>query len=553
MEHMLHTTNRGVMGMARFNRAKWFRPLLFVCFVSLIVFFSATSSISEHSVASSDIIVVNFNKTEANSGELLSIPYEITDPNAKVISFFWHSPQQGQYFYPADPTNLSSVFEFYPVYAGESYLEINVQTGDGSIVTKRLPSIYIHGINIELTFGIDSHQLNVGDVQTIDYVITGGSGNYDVTTNWDVYFGNPATSSSVSLDTTHNNSAEGRMSLSITGSMTYVNFMIYVTDDHGSIALKNIGSSWEIVGGQSEQQPDPSDIIIVTFNQTEANSGELLRIPYKITDPNARILSFFWQSPQQGQYFYPSDPSALESVFEFYPVYSGKSYLEINIQAGDGSVVQKRLPDIYIHGIEIEIQFGINARQLNVGDVQTIDYYITGGTGNYSITTNWDVYFGNPASTSSVSLDTTTSSSPEGKMSLQITDTMTYVNFMIYVTDDKGSIALKNIGSSWEVVNQIVNIFILPGNLKIIEDNAFDGITAQKVEIQDGCTSIGSEAFANCRRLRMIRIPSSVTKIDDTAFSGCTNLTIYGSSNESKRIADLYGFTYKSVNYWTSN
>ena len=39
-------------------------------------------------------------------------------------------------------------------------------------------------------------------------------------------------------------------------------------------------------------------------------------------------------------------------------------------------------------------------------------------------------------------------------------------------------------------------------------------------------TTIGSKAFANCRNLIYVRIPSSVTTIASDAFSGCPNVII---------------------------
>ena len=46
-----------------------------------------------------------------------------------------------------------------------------------------------------------------------------------------------------------------------------------------------------------------------------------------------------------------------------------------------------------------------------------------------------------------------------------------------------------------------------------------------KVIIEDGITSIGRDAFANCSSLTSITIPNSVTFIGDNAFSGCSGLT----------------------------
>ena len=50
--------------------------------------------------------------------------------------------------------------------------------------------------------------------------------------------------------------------------------------------------------------------------------------------------------------------------------------------------------------------------------------------------------------------------------------------------------------------------------------------------VQNGCKSIGKSAFMDCASLAKIRIPASVTVIDNTAFSGCDSLiAVYGSAN----------------------
>lgn len=48
-------------------------------------------------------------------------------------------------------------------------------------------------------------------------------------------------------------------------------------------------------------------------------------------------------------------------------------------------------------------------------------------------------------------------------------------------------------------------------------------------------TSIGESAFANCRSMTSVTIPSSVTNIEDSAFEGCTGLTdVYCNSDPAQ-------------------
>ena len=70
-----------------------------------------------------------------------------------------------------------------------------------------------------------------------------------------------------------------------------------------------------------------------------------------------------------------------------------------------------------------------------------------------------------------------------------------------------------------------------PTNLRIIEDEAFEGTSFQAVIIPDTVTTIGSRAFANCRTLVYVYIPASVTTIAPDAFADCPNVIIERAGN----------------------
>ena len=135
--------------------------------------------------------------------------------------------------------------------------------------------------------------------------------------------------------------------------------------------------------------------------------------------------------------------------------------------------------------------------------------------------------------------------SPAGVM-----DTIVYTSDdpSIATVDNKGVITAASVGSTF--VNATlpdgsgVGIYItvvddmplmeLPTDLTMIEDEAFVGIDAQRVQIPDGCTYIGSRAFAECMSLCYVAIPDSVTKIADDAFENCYgDLMIYCSEGSA--------------------
>lgn len=82
--------------------------------------------------------------------------------------------------------------------------------------------------------------------------------------------------------------------------------------------------------------------------------------------------------------------------------------------------------------------------------------------------------------------------------------------------------------------------FILPTHITVIQEGAFEGISARSVEISPTCTQIGARAFRNCPNLEKIRIPEGCA-IGEDAFAGCGTVMIYGVLNSP---AELYCQTH---------
>ena len=89
----------------------------------------------------------------------------------------------------------------------------------------------------------------------------------------------------------------------------------------------------------------------------------------------------------------------------------------------------------------------------------------------------------------------------------------------------------------------------LPAALVAIEEEAFEGIDAARVEITENVVSIGPRAFADCKNLTELVIPATVQTIDDTALDGSTNVTIYGEADsEAQRFADANNLPFVPSN-----
>jgi len=92
-------------------------------------------------------------------------------------------------------------------------------------------------------------------------------------------------------------------------------------------------------------------------------------------------------------------------------------------------------------------------------------------------------------------------------------------------------------------------VMTLPSFLVSIEEEAFAGILAQRVEISENVAVIGARAFADCLNLRELVIPPSVTVIDDSALEGSGHVTIYGElDSEAQRFAVDNGIPFVATN-----
>ena len=82
-------------------------------------------------------------------------------------------------------------------------------------------------------------------------------------------------------------------------------------------------------------------------------------------------------------------------------------------------------------------------------------------------------------------------------------------------------------------------------SLTAIEAEAFTGGAFTYVKLPEGVTTIGWHVFADCPKLAYIYIPASVKSIDENAFDGVEDLTIFGApDSDASEYASLHGFTF---------
>ncbi len=88
--------------------------------------------------------------------------------------------------------------------------------------------------------------------------------------------------------------------------------------------------------------------------------------------------------------------------------------------------------------------------------------------------------------------------------------------------------------------------FVIPAGTVNIEESAFEGTKAGKIDVPESCTSIASRAFANCTSLKQITIPKNCS-IEDDAFQGCGFFVIYGKAGSP---AEEYAKKHSSQCYF---
>ena len=85
------------------------------------------------------------------------------------------------------------------------------------------------------------------------------------------------------------------------------------------------------------------------------------------------------------------------------------------------------------------------------------------------------------------------------------------------------------------------DMLLLPGELNEIGDEAFMNTAEEIVCIPYGCEKIGARAFAGATHLKEILIPTTVTKIDGTAFDGCGAVYVICITDEVRDYATAHG------------
>ena len=71
----------------------------------------------------------------------------------------------------------------------------------------------------------------------------------------------------------------------------------------------------------------------------------------------------------------------------------------------------------------------------------------------------------------------------------------------------------------------------IPASVRTIHNNTFEGTAISSIEIHNGVSQIGLQAFKDCTKLTQVDLPDTITQIGNYAFKNCSNLTTISIPN----------------------
>ena len=105
-----------------------------------------------------------------------------------------------------------------------------------------------------------------------------------------------------------------------------------------------------------------------------------------------------------------------------------------------------------------------------------------------------------------------------------------------YSSDASGVLFDKDMTTLIQCPGSFSGAYTIPNSVTSIGDDAFSNCKSlTSVTIPDSVTSISDFAFSNCKSLTSVTIPDSVTSIGEWAFFGCSSLTdVYYAGSEAQ-------------------
>lgn len=182
--------------------------------------------------------------------------------------------------------------------------------------------------------------------------------------------------------------------------------------------------------------------ICTEADKAEYALGEKISVNYSVTGGSGeyKLIRYRWE------YFYENGGSGSTSftelgdfsgVIEYTPARGGVYELLIQVTDADGTVTKHYADELTVHGIRIELNK--DKDYLVTGDTLNVSYSITGGSGEYTVWTQWQTTIYEEGAYSYQDSDNKQSKQATGSDCITVTDPTTYsVDFSIFVIDSQG-------------------------------------------------------------------------------------------------------------------
>ena len=101
---------------------------------------------------------------------------------------------------------------------------------------------------------------------------------------------------------------------------------------------------------------------------------------------------------------------------------------------------------------------------------------------------------------------------------------------------------------------EIRGVLMLPPSIRVVEQEAFLGVSARVVYLPEGAQTIGDYAFADTPNIVVAFIPRTVSFIGKDVFRGANRLTIIGvQGSPAEDWAKAQGYRFVHMNVWMPN
>lgn len=149
----------------------------------------------------------------------------------------------------------------------------------------------------------------------------------------------------------------------------------------------------------------------------------------------------------------------------------------------------------------------------------------------------------------------TVTSEPSGEKlgEVTLTKSLSVIKGDLILPDTAKGYVVTSIGKVF-ANNTDLGAVTLPAKLVSIGNSAFEGCTNMTLSsgLPDSITSIGSATFNGCKSLEKVNYPDSLTKIDNYAFMNCGNLDFTNSVRSGSGFVSIGSYSFKGCSSLTN-